>query len=793
MSILQNYLTNSFSSKSIKRYKKKVLLINQLLESKVKALTDEQLDLTYQETKDPLMCIALMSEAIYRTKGLRAFDTQLMCALALYEGRLAEMKTGEGKTLAVGLGAAALAKKGKVHVLTANEYLAKRDARDLAPAYNLLNISVSICVSELNSEQKKVVYRCDVLYSTSSEVGFDYLRDNTAITLSQQVQSSLDSVIIDEADFMLIDEARTPLVLSQQAPTEAGPYMFMWDVVKSLPEDKVELEPKQRRAYLTTDGAAVIENELVKRTLLKDPMDLYKTENLYWLNVLQACLEAKFCWEKDIDYVILKGEVQIVDSGTGRIMEGRRWSDGLHSAIEAKESVEIKNETKTLASITIQSYLRKYKHLCGLTGTAATEAVEFSETYGLETVVIPTRRPVIRVDHPFKLFVTRQEKLRSAAQKIKECIQKGQPVLVGCESVEESEMFSKYLKELGIEHQTLNAKDHAKEALMIARAGTPGCVTVTTQMAGRGTDILLGGEGCEPEIKKQVQNAGGLFVLSTCANESRRSDNQLKGRAGRQGDPGESQRFISLEDNLAKRFGGEKIQKALEKQGDLSGQEIDIGILRNFVDSWQRACEAAGYDSRKQIAKFDEAFTLQRDSVYSLRQQLMKFETPVDYLASLATEGIQHLMTTHPNWDGFSPDWEFFEAYIHEKTGVALLFTQWFEGYEGDKYFEKIYDHMLVMCEMLKQPLSFRLLQLIDIHWKDYLTYLESVKTNIHLRAFAQKNPLYEFKKEAKEAFEGLRLQLAVDLITNLVMEQTPEDSDEIASEDFVEMISPQA
>ncbi len=757
---------------------------------------------------------AAVREAAKRTLGMRHYDVQLIGGMVLHQGKIAEMKTGEGKTLVATLPVYlnALAGKG-VHVVTVNDYLAKRDAEWMGPVYNYLGLSVGYLQNDMEKEQRKEMYKRDITYGTNSEFGFDYLRDNMAFSKDEKVQRELFYAIVDEADSILIDEARTPLIISGPSEENVDVYYIADAIVRQLTKDKhFEVDEKTKTAVLTDEGIRKVEEIVSSMTGLKG-FNLYDPKFSDLLHAIIQSLRAHHLFKKDVDYVVKDGKVVIVDEFTGRIMPGRRWSDGLHQAVEAKEGVKIEAENQTLATITLQNYFRLYSKLAGMTGTAETEAAELKEIYGLDVVVIPTNRPVIRKDHPDLIFKTMRAKYNAVVKEIEENYKKGRPVLVGTNSIEASEYLSKLLKKKGIPHQVLNAKHHEKEAEIVAQAGRLGAVTIATNMAGRGTDILLGGnpefmakkelekKGITPEKvgeekyeeiyretlekykkiteeeKKKVIELGGLYIIGTERNESRRIDNQLRGRAGRQGDPGESRFFLSLEDNLLRLFGSDRIKKMMEMMNVPEDEPITHKMVSKALENAQRRVEQQNFQIRKRLLEYDEVYNVQRKVIYDQRNKILEgedFKEDVLYfMEEIAREIVENYAPENvlpDEWDleglrkslearfGFEfniptsydelMNLEVEDAHDDREKLVKLIYSRLVEEYEK---MEK-----LVGEGQLREIERMIMLQTLDHYWRQHLLALDHIKESIGWRGYGQRDPIVEFKKEAFQLFEEL-------------------------------------
>ena len=740
---------------------------------------------------------ALVREASMRTLGLRHFDVQLVGGIVLHEGKIAEMRTGEGKTLVATLPAFLNSLAGdSVHIVTVNDYLAQRDAEWMAPIYRFLGCTVGVVKSQQPPEEKRDAYRCDVCYGTNNEFGFDYLRDNLALRADDQAQRGLAFAIVDEVDSILIDEARTPLIISGPAEESTELYRRMNQVAPRLRKQEQEdapgdftLDEKARQAYLTDDGHEHVEQLLAKAGLIPTGGSLYDAANVRLMHHLTAALRARYLFKRDVDYILRDGEVVIVDEFTGRTMPGRRWSDGLHQAVEAKEKVAVRQENRTVASITFQNYFRMYRKLAGMTGTADTEAFEFQQIYDLEVVVIPTHKKMVRRDEPDLVFLSAADKFDAVVEDIEEHRTEGQPVLVGTASIETSELLSGKLKERRIAHQVLNAKQHAREAHVIAEAGRPGVVTIATNMAGRGTDIVLGGN-LEAEMKalgedapeaekaslaedwkqrnSKVIAAGGLRIVGTERHESRRIDNQLRGRSGRQGDPGASRFYISLEDSLMRIFGDPKRTRGLlSSVGMREGEAIESKLLTRQIERAQRKVEAHNFDIRKQLLEYDDVANDQRRVVYQRRNELLGTGDVSDIVASMRREMVVELVAQHMPDDAGDQDWDpgALEKAVGLELGAEAPVGEWLEEnseMDPEAVTGRVIDELerlyrlktaAIAPEVLRHVERVVLLQQLDHHWKEHLAAMDYLRQGIHLRGYAQRNPKQEYKREAFEMF----------------------------------------
>ncbi len=832
-------IIGSSNQRTVRKLSKIVKGIN-ALESKYQSLKNEDFkDLTEQfkqrvangETLEALLpeVFAVAREAAKRSLGLRPFDVQLMGGIVLNANRIAEMKTGEGKTLTALLPCYLNALSGKgVHVVTVNDYLARRDSDWSRPFYTLLGMTVGVNIPGMNPEEKRAAYACDVTYGTNNEFGFDYLRDNMAYSLEQKVQRELSYALVDEVDSVLIDEARTPLIISGAAENSSKLYQAVDKLIPGLifqekedtetytGEGDYTLDLKIKQAYLTERGQIKIENSLVNAGLLKEGDKLFSSENITLLHHVMAALRAHTLFKRDVDYVVENGEVLIIDEHTGRKMVGRRWSEGLHQAIEAKEGVEIHSENQTLASITFQNYFRMYKKLAGMTGTADTEAYEFQQIYGLQTVVLPTNRPMIRKDMPDLIYLTEDDKYKAIVNDIKETIAKGRPVLVGTISIENSEKLSHLLDKLGIKHQVLNAKFHEKEAYIVAQAGRPGTVTIATNMAGRGTDIILGGNlkadiaalGENPtaeQIEKvkadwqkrhdAVLKAGGLHIIGSERHESRRIDNQLRGRAGRQGDPGSSRFYLSMDDNLMKLFGSEKLKAFMKKMGMDDGQPLEHKFITRAIESAQRKVETRNFDIRKSLLEYDDVANEQRKVIYEERNALLEGKDISETIHTIFEDVLDNVISNYIQPNSLPEQWDL-EGLQKRLAAVYNLdapVSQWMK--ENDKLVENdIRDKIIALghemyqkkCDVIgpenqKQLEKQVMLQCIDSLWKEHLAAMDYMRQGIGLQGYAQKNPKNEYKIQSFNLFskmlDNLKDQVVSILCRIQVRLKSPEEA----------------
>ena len=743
---------------------------------------------------------AVVREASRRTIGLRHFDVQLIGGIVLHEGKIAEMKTGEGKTLVATLPVYLNALTGRgVHVVTVNDYLARRDSQWMGPVYNFLGLTVGVIVHGLTDEQRQAAYGSDVTYGTNNEFGFDYLRDNMKFDLADYVQRELNFAIVDEVDSILIDEARTPLIISGPAEESTDKYYKINRIIPSLKKDlDYTIEEKTKTVALTEEGNIKVERML-------GAGNLYDPSNVDLVHHVHQALKAHTLFHRDIDYVVKDGQVIIVDEFTGRLMPGRRWSDGLHQAIEAKEGVKIENENQTLASITFQNYFRLYHKLAGMTGTAETEAAEFAKIYNLDVIVIPTHRPMIRIDNPDFIYKSERGKFNAVIDEIVECNKKGQPVLVGTISIAKSEALSAMLKKKGIKHSVLNAKYHEMEAEIVAQAGRYGAVTIATNMAGRGTDIVLGGnpeglarqalkgkeytreewertlnrfkEECASEREKVIA-AGGLHILGTERHEARRIDNQLRGRSGRQGDPGSSRFYLSLEDDLLRIFGSGRIMGLMEKLGMEENVPIEHRMVSRAIENAQKKVEAHNFEMRKHILEYDDVMNQQRKVIYEQRRQILAAENLKEEVLGLAEDLFEGIFSFYCPDDAYPETWDIAGL----KDALASKFTYRLrdldiEGLSREELRERLWKDILsgyeakeaeVGPELMRRIEKVFMLQAVDHQWKDHLLAMDHLKEGIGLRGYGQKDPLVEYKREGFEMFEEMKRRIVEATVENL-------------------------
>ena len=733
---------------------------------------------------------ALVREAANRTLGERHFDVQLAGGLILHKGKIAEMKTGEGKTLVSTLPAYLNALLGNgVHIVTVNDYLAKRDSEWMGKVFNFLGVSTGCITNDLEDNERKKNYAYDITYATNNELGFDYLRDNMKYELNEMVQRGHNYCIVDEVDSILIDESRTPLIISGKLEDKTTLYTTSNNFIRYLQKGDFELDEKNKNVILTDDGVDKIEKLALQQKILKNN-NFYDPANLDLVHHTNQALKANLIFKKDIDYIVRDGKVQIIDEFTGRVLSGRRFSDGLHQAIEAKENVKIEEENQTLASITYQNYFRLYKKLAGMTGTAMTESEEFYDIYKLNVVSIPTNRKMLRKDFNDQIFRTEKEKYNAISKKIIDCNKKGQPVLVGTTSIEKSEKISNFLKEKKINHNVLNAKHHEQEAKIIAEAGKTGAVTIATNMAGRGTDIKLGGnkdffeEGKTNNINEfkknqlEVKNLGGLYIIGTERHESRRIDNQLRGRSGRQGDPGSTIFYISLQDELMRIFGGDSIDGMLKKLGLKENESIDHPWINRAMERAQKKVESRNFDIRKTLIKFDDVMNDQRQVIFSQRLKILREDSIGEILNDFFEEILEELKITVDNYKKSND--EKYLTLIKNVTGnslsddnLAQLSSKDEESFLKEMkelFFEKRKSRINILGEIQNKSLEKKIfIQIIDFSWRSHLQYLEQLRQVIGLRQYGQKDPLSEFKKEAFVLFEGLLSKIKNDVIKLLL------------------------
>ncbi|MGQ0592834.1 MAG: preprotein translocase subunit SecA [Gammaproteobacteria bacterium] len=820
----------SRNDRLLKRMAKTVAQINahepqcaELSDEQIAAKTGEFRDrYAAGETLDELLpeAFAVVREVGKRALDMRHFDVQLIGGMVLHSGKIAEMRTGEGKTLVATLAAYLNALTGLgVHIVTVNDYLARRDAQWMGQIYERLGMSTGVVVPGLNQAERQAAYAADITYGTNNELGFDYLRDNMAFQSRDRVQRGLHFAIVDEVDSILIDEARTPLIISGATDDHSDLYIHVNRLIPGLDLQQEEegpgdysLDEKQRQVYLTEQGHARIEELMVQEGLIAEGESLYGAGHIGLMHHVHSALRAHTLYKRDVDYIVRNGEVVIVDEFTGRTMPGRRWSEGLHQAVEAKEGVAIQQENQTLASITFQNYFRIYRKLSGMTGTADTEAYEFQQIYGLEVVVIPTHMPMIREDFGDVVYLTQPEKFQALLDDIKDCHTRGQPVLVGTASIETSEYVSGLLEKDGLVHQVLNAKFHEKEAHIIAQAGRPAAITIATNMAGRGTDIVLGG-GLGEELKalesadeltvarlkadwqrrhEQVVNAGGLHIIGTERHESRRIDNQLRGRSGRQGDPGSSRFYLSLRDNLMRIFASERVSSLMQKLGLEEGEAIEHPWVTKAIENAQRKVEARNFDIRKQLLEYDDVANDQRKEVYELRNEIMDSSDVSDNIQAIRRDVVSAIIDTHLPPGSIDELWDIagLEESIERDLAQRLPIAEWLkqdEGIDEDALRPKILAEIettytakenVAGAEVMRHFEKAILLQTLDAHWKEHLAAMDHLRQGIHLRGYAQKNPKQEYKREAFEMFHQMLDGIKREVIGVLSRVQVRAESD---------------
>ena len=829
-------LIGSRNDRLLKQYRKTVVQVNSF-EAEFEGLSDALLQAKTLELKSRVAAgatldailpeaFALVREAGKRVMKMRHFDVQFKGGIALHEGKIAEMGTGEGKTLTATLPVFLNALTGQgVHVITVNDYLAKRDAEWMGKIYGFLGLTVGINLSQMSHEEKQAAYAADITYGTNNEFGFDYLRDNMVHDIGQRVQRGLNYAIVDEVDSILIDEARTPLIISGQADDHTEVYIKM-NVLPSylerqIGEEKSDgtgvekpgdyvIDEKSQQVFLTESGHEKSENVLVQIGLLKEGDSLYAPQNIALMHHLTATLRAHTLFNRDQHYVVQNNEVIIVDEFTGRLMTGRRWSDGLHQAVEAKEGVAIQNENQTMATITFQNYFRMYRKLSGMTGTADTEAYEFQEIYGLETVVIPPNRISKRLDKQDQIYKTSQERYNAVINEIKECYERGQPTLVGTTSIENSELISQYLTKANLPHQVLNAKQHAREAEIIAQAGRPKMITIATNMAGRGTDIVLGGnlekqvvfveadtsigeaqkqaqitqlENEWQSLHEQVVACGGLHIIGTERHESRRIDNQLRGRSGRQGDPGSSRFYLSLDDDLLRIFAGERLRSVMDRLKMPDGEPIEAGMVSRAIESAQRKVEGRNFDIRKQLLEYDDVANDQRRETYQLRNQVLEAQGVNDLVANLRADVFGEVVATYLSAESLPEQWDIagLERELQAEWGIHLLLQDRIHSAnEVEVEDVKAWVHEAVeSAYQAKIELADRssfdafersvFLYSLDTHWREHLAALDYLRQGIHLRGYAQKDPKQEYRREAFELYAELLQSVKRD-VTRTIM-----------------------
>lgn len=826
-------LFGSRNERNLRLYQKNVLRINQF-EDGLKALDDAALKAKTDEFKqrysqgeslDDLLpeAFAVCREASVRSLGLRHYDVQMIGGMVLHSGRIAEMRTGEGKTLVATLAVYLNALSGKgVHVVTVNDYLARRDAATMGKLYNFLGLSVGVVVPGMPHFEKKAAYEADITYGTNNEYGFDYLRDNMANAKEERFQRGLNFAIVDEVDSILIDEARTPLIISGPADESPELYVKVNRIVpKFVKQDKEDgegdywVDEKSKQVHLSEAGMQHAEDILREAGILAENDGLYSGNNLAVVHHLNAAMRAHSLYQRDVDYIVRDGEVIIVDEFTGRTLSGRRWSDGLHQAVEAKEGVPIQRENQTLASITFQNYFRMYGKLAGMTGTADTEAYEFQNIYGLEVVVIPTHRPMIRKDDPDLVYLSRDSKFKAVVQDIQRCHAAGQPVLVGTTSIETSELLAVELGKAGIKHEVLNAKQHEREAHIVANAGAPGAVTIATNMAGRGTDIVLGGSleaelhalGADADDAQKaaakadwqqrhdvVLAAGGLHIIGTERHESRRIDNQLRGRSGRQGDPGSSRFYLSLEDNLMRIFAADWVQTAMRRMGMKEDEVIESALVSRQIQNAQRKVEAHNFDMRKNLLEYDDVANDQRKVIYQQRNELLEADDVAETVQAIREDVVEEQVRKFVPRDSIDEQWDLpaleraVLEHFHVNVDLQGLLKQTEEIDDAgiaDAVQRQVAQHFAdkeaqIGPEMARQLEKHLMLNVLDQTWKEHLARMDYLRQGIHLRGYAQKQPKQEYKRESFELFSEMLDKVKFD-ITSMLARVRVRDEDEVA------------
>lgn len=831
LNMLIKKMFGSRNERTLRRMEKTVLAIN-AFEAEMQGLSDDDLAaktahfkarFAEGETLDELLAeaFAVVREVSIRTLGLRHFDVQLIGGMVLHEGNIAEMRTGEGKTLVATLPAYLNAISGQgVHIVTVNDYLAKRDSQWMKPIYEFLGLTVGVIFPDMPHGDKQAAYRADIVYGTNNEFGFDYLRDNMSFSLEDKVQRQLNFAIVDEVDSILIDEARTPLIISGAAEGSSDLYIKVNKLIPHLKKQEEEgdggdftVDEKQKQAHLTEIGHQHIEELLAQENLLDPGESLYHASNIMLMHHVNAALKAHAMFHRDVDYIVKDNQVVIVDEHTGRTMSGRRWSEGLHQAIEAKEHVSIQQENQTLASITFQNFFRLYNKLAGMTGTADTEAYEFQQIYNLEVVVIPTNKPMRRKDESDLVYLTQQDKYQAIIEDVKDCVARQQPVLVGTASIEASELLSQLLKKAGLKHQVLNAKFHEKEAQIIAEAGRPGVVTIATNMAGRGTDIVLGGSlsaelaalpAESPEASRQavrqdwqarhetVLQAGGLRIIGSERHESRRIDNQLRGRAGRQGDVGSSRFYLSLDDNLMRIFASERVASMMRRLGMKPGEPIEHSLVTKAIENAQRKLEGHHFDVRKQLLDYDNVANDQRKVIYTQRAAIMAMADPKEVVEAMREEVIHGLVDTYIPPNSLEDQWDLksLTQNLLEDFQIKVDISQWVETdhrIQPEQIKQKIFELCLARYdekerlagrEVLAQFEKSVILQTMDNHWREHLASMEYLRQGIHLRGYAQKDPKQEYKREAFTLFKMMLDNVKYDIVRLLTSVEVQTEAD---------------
>ncbi|MBG3849166.1 preprotein translocase subunit SecA [Xanthomonas sp. WHRI 8391] len=847
--MINSLLTRVFGSRNERQLRQLTRLVTQInaLEPTIEKLSDAELQAKTPEFKQRLAAsesldkilpeaFAVCREASRRVLGMRHYDVQLIGGMVLHLGKIAEMRTGEGKTLVATLPVYLNALQGEgVHVVTVNDYLARRDAAQMGKLYNWLGLSVGVVYPGMPHSDKREAYGSDITYGTNNEFGFDYLRDNMALSRADRYQRNLHYAIVDEVDSILIDEARTPLIISGPADESPELYIRVNRIVPQLTKQESEegegdywIDEKGKQVHLSEAGMGHAEELLMQAGILENAEDgLYAAQNLSVVHHLNAALRAHAIYQRDVDYIVRDGEVVIVDEFTGRTLSGRRWSDGLHQAVEAKEGVPVQRENQTLASITFQNLFRMYKKLSGMTGTADTEAYEFQSIYGLEVVVIPTNRPTVRKDHPDQVFLNRKGKFNAVLADIEDCAKRGQPVLVGTTSIETSEMLSEHLRNAGVKHEVLNAKQHEREATIVANAGQPGAVTIATNMAGRGTDIVLGGsletelhgmgEDISDEQRLQaktewqrrhdaVKAAGGLHIIGTERHESRRIDNQLRGRAGRQGDPGSSRFYLSLEDNLMRIFASDWVQKAMRMMGMKEDDVIEDRLVSRQIEKAQRKVEAHNFDIRKNLLDFDDVNNDQRKVIYAQRDELLDAESVKDNVDGIRGDVIYDLVARFVPPNSVDEQWDLkgLEATLESELGMPLALSEMARTQEEldaeqiaakvqaavDAHFAE--KEAAVGNDTMRALEKHVMLTVLDQGWKEHLAKMDYLRQGIYLRGYAQKQPKQEYKKEAFELFSEMLENVKREVI-NLLARVRIRSEEEVAELEEQERLQAQA
>jgi len=844
VSSLFRKIFGSRNERLVKRMRRVVETIN-VLEPEMEALSDSELRAKTDEFRSRLEAgeslddltneaFATVREASRRVMGMRHFDVQLIGGMVLHQGKIAEMRTGEGKTLMATLPTYLNALSGRgVHIVTVNDYLARRDAHWMAPLYEFLGLSVGVVVPGMEQAEKRDAYRADITYGTNNEFGFDYLRDNMAFSLEDKVQREHSFAVVDEVDSILIDEARTPLIISGAAEDSSELYQRVNGLVPMLirqeategeeseeAEGDFTVDEKSKQIHLSENGHQHVEEMLTSSGLLPEGQSLYDASNLTLLHHFNAALRAHHLYQRDVDYIVKDNQIVIVDEFTGRTLAGRRWSEGLHQAVEAKEGVLIQNENQTLASITFQNYFRIYDKLAGMTGTADTEAFEFQQIYGLETVVIPTNQAMVREDLVDQVYMTAGEKYNAIIEDVRSCQKRGQPALVGTASIEVSEKIAELLTREGIKHEVLNAKQHEREADIVAQAGSPGAVTIATNMAGRGTDIVLGGnlevalealgedaseqqrENLRDEWKEahaKVLEAGGLHIIGTERHESRRIDNQLRGRSGRQGDPGSSRFYLSLEDSLMRIFASGKVGALMSKLGMEDGEAIEHPWVSRAIENAQRKVEAHNFDIRKNLLEFDDVANDQRKVIYEQRNELLAEEDVQETVEGIIDDVLEEMISSYVPLQSLEEQWDVpgLEESIDSQFGIKLDISGWLsedESLHEESLRQRVHQEIAALYAEKEQFASAEvmrhferevMLRVLDTHWKEHLVAMDYLRQGIHLRGFAQKNPKQEYKREAFEMF-GQMLEMIKREVARVVLRV------QVRTEDDVEAVEEQ-